>query len=174
MKKILNKFKTGKGATLIEVLMYLAIFSIVVPLLIQILTGTFSVFAKVRATRGLTVSGTSIMETLATNIRAASSYSSSGNNFNTNLGSLSLQIEDGGSTHTYLYTVSNGRLMEKIDSNAAQYISPSGQTVSSFYLTNITSGTISGVVVNLVLLDSRITPNIEAAFINTILMRGDY
>lgn len=169
--------KLNPGFTLLELLIYIAIFTIVMTILIQVLSGTFSIFAQVRSKRGLIVAGSTIIERMSHNIRAASSFSASGNTFDTDPSVMSLSVNDSsGVAHTYIYAKesSTNRLTEKVDSAAAAYLNGPGQTVTTFTVKQLTAGTSSGAVINLVLTDNRITPPISAEFTTTVLMRGGY
>lgn len=172
-----TKPKLNSGLTMIELLVYLAIFSIVLSITIQIMSGSFGIFAKTRSVRGLTTSGSSIIERMSYNIRKSTGLGMTGNTFGVTPGSLSVQLEDsGGVVRTYYYTVdaATSRITETIDSGSPQFLHGPGQTVTNFTVSQITAGDSLGININLTLTDNRLSPAQSETFTTTTLMRGTY
>jgi len=177
MNKFLNKIQNQKGLTLIEVLIYIGIFSLMISIIVQVMSGTFYIFAQARSVRDLNNTGSSIMETISTNVRNAYDFNSTNNTFGANPGSLSILIRDAAdASHTYTYTpvASNTILSEQIDLGTVNNLHSSKITLTNFTVSQITTGGTQGAVITIELTDNRIVPAKSATFQTTVLMRGTY
>lgn len=177
MKKFFNKKENQAGLTLIEVLIYLGIFSLMISVIIQVMSGTFYIFAQARSTRNLNNTGSSIIEMISTNVRNAYDFSATNNSFGVNPGSMSILIQDtAGINHTYTYltTASSTILNEQIDSGTVNPLHATNMTLTNFTVNQITTGTTKGAVITIELTDNRIRPAKSATFQTTALMRGTY
>lgn len=160
-----------------ETLVYISIFIMVFIILIQLLTGIFLIFSRVRVNRNLINTGSSIMERITRNVRMSSNFSTTGNSFNTNLGSISVESTDlAGNINTYMYAVNaaTSKITEQLNGGSPQDLNGNGQTINSFIINPITAGPNSGAVITLTITDSRINPPRTETFTTTVLMRGNY
>ena len=169
--------KKNSGLSLVELLVYVFIVSLLTGATVRLMAGTFGTLAKTRSYRTLLESGSSIMERIVYNVRNGSSFNSTGNTYGTNPGSLSVIVTDDSDVDTiYTYTknVSTNRMQESINSGTAQDMTNSGITVTNFTVNQITAGSHLGVVITITLQDNRISPAISETFTTTALMRGSY
>jgi hypothetical protein len=175
MKIFTKRSKYQSGLTVMEILIYLSILILSTAIIVRVMAGTFGMFAKSRAIRGITVTGSALMERIVYNIRNAESYSVTGNSLGVNPSTLSIVVPDSsGIDHTYVYTVTNNRLTETIDGASAEYLHPANQTITTFRIDQITAGSYSGALITLVLQDGRVSPAETATFTTTTMMRGTY
>lgn len=102
MKKI---FRNQKGFTLVELLLYMGIFSILIVALFQLLSSILDVQLESQSTAGVSQDGRFIVNRLSYDIQRSTSIISP------SLGSQgqSMQLSDG--TTTYSYTLTNGNLI---------------------------------------------------------------
>jgi type II secretory pathway pseudopilin PulG len=166
-----------KGFTLTETLIYLSIFIIVFVLLIQILTGIFFVFSRIRVNRGILNTGSSIIERITRNIRISNNFSETGNSFNTEIGSISIESKDqNGNINTYKYKLNTAtkKITEDINGNGEQDLNGGGSTITKFVINPIIAGLNPGAIISLTITDSRINPPKTETFTTTVLMRGNY
>lgn len=106
IKNIKFKIKKQSGFTLIEILLYMGIFSILIIVLFTLLTSIFDVQLESKSTASVSNDGRYILNRFAYDIGRADSISSP---ISTGSQSLSLEFITGGTTYTY--TLSNGNLM---------------------------------------------------------------
>ncbi len=177
MNKFFNKIQNQKGLTLIEVLIYIGIFSLMISIIVQVMSGTFYIFAQARSVRDLNNTGSSIMERISTNVRNAYDFNSTNNTFGVNPGGLSILVRDAADvshTYTYVTTASNTMLNEQLDLGTVEPLHSSKITLTNFTVSQITTGGTQGVVITIELTDNRIRPAKSAIFQTTALMRGTY
>lgn len=175
MKTFTQRSKYQSGLTVMEILVYLSILILSTAIIVRVMAGTFGMFAKSRAIRGLTNTGSALIERISYNIRNAQSYSVSGNSLGLNPSILSIVVPDsGGIDHTYVYTVTNNRLTESIDGASAEYLHPVNQAVTTFRIDQIVASSYSGALITITLTDARVSPAETATFTTTTMMRGGY
>lgn len=167
--------KYNSGITMIELIIYIAIMGIVMAIVVQLMSGSFAVFAQARAKQGLLSAGSSSIERITYNIRNAESFSGSNNTFDANPGSLSVIVNDVNNvTHTYTYAIVDSRLTEQIDNGTINYMTGPNQVVTNFTVQQITANSKSGAVITIEIADNRVSPASHAIFKTATLMRGTY
>jgi type II secretory pathway pseudopilin PulG len=158
-----------QGYSLIELIIYLAIFIVLSVILINSLVSAMRTYATAESYRVLQNNGELIMERLTREVRDADSIST-GTVYEINPGELVLSRTDTDlSVHAVTVDVENGTVI--IDDNGTSGpLSTSEVTISSLVFHHITTSVSEGVRIELTLATAKGYSN-SASFYTTVLLR---
>lgn len=172
MKLLQIKLNKKKGISLIEIIIYIAIFSMISILVMNSFIVVLSSFSAVRVNHDLLNSGNNTMEKISREIRQAKNVDLVNSVFNSNSSILTLTavdgistvkfIKEGGDLNYYRNGVLVGNLLvEKVSLNA-------------FRLTHIVTTKGEAVVIEITVQSIRGKINKTEKFYNTVVVRGSY
>lgn len=173
----MKKNKGNKGFSLIEMLIYISIMTIIITVVSALMSNTFNTYAKIRSTRNLNIVGASVVDRIVHNIRNAESINDPNSSFEINPSVLSLNMRnDADVLNTYVYNVDQGTdiLTEQINSGEIMDLHTSRYSVTNFVLNKVDSGNTVGLRITISLQDKNIYPPKEETFQTFVLMRGSY
>lgn len=130
-----------KGYTILEIVIYVSILTVIVIMVVESLLSIYRMFTVTQIERKLTLNGDVAMETMIRELRSANGIDASGSVFGAAPGALKLNT--GGSTKTF--ALSGQILTEQDGAGPAQNLTNSDVTVASltFYRS---SGTLAEIV----------------------------
>ncbi|HWC57511.1 MAG TPA: hypothetical protein VG621_00965 [Candidatus Paceibacterota bacterium] len=159
------------GYSLIELVVYIALFILLSLVLIQALVSVMRTYATGARYRALEDNGELVMERITRELRNGSTATTS--TCPTTATTITLASTDAsGGTHTTIFGLSGGNVTLATDGGSAQAISTSDVTASTLTFCSFTTAVGTGVRVHLVLATTRGTSTTSAAFSSTILLRG--
>lgn len=172
MMKILKKNKNSTGYSLVEMLIYVAILSLVSIVIINMLLSFTQSYRIVTALRIAEHSGIDSMERMTRDIRAASSVNTANSTLGSNPGVLTLNSTVNGSATVTKFYLQNGIL--KLDVNGS-YFGP--LTLSNASTTNLVFRVLDNGVSNAVKVDMTIQVLVGGVlrtknYHSTIILRG--
>ncbi len=164
-----------KGFSLIELLIYIAIISMVFGLFTQIVLSVSKSYAEIAVIRNLDTGAISAMERITREVRASSSIDAANTVLGTSPGVLSLnQVDSNGTRSTVLFKTNNQNIQMKRDGNDQGTFLPSGVAVSSLVFSSINSGNSSAVKILMQLVGTSGKITRTKNYYNTIILRGSY
>ncbi len=170
----MNKNKQ-KGYSLVEMLIYLAIFTIMSIAVINSFIVIMSSFTTTRTNRDLLESGSTAMERMSREIRQAISVDVANSTLGTNSGLLQLNsTNNSGNVTVVKFNVLNGNL--NLSQDGVLFDNLLGQNISTTNLIFRRIATTKGeaIKIELTLQDTK-SKNLKTAnFYNTIILRGGY
>lgn len=137
MKKIFVTRELQKGLTIVEMLMYMAIFAVLMTILTQVFLSTLDVQLESKATSSVSQDGSYMLARLSYDIKrsqAVLSPTTYGQPSNT------LQLNENGITYTYT-TDTNGNLLI-VNNQGTNYLNSADTTVNNLSFTRI--GNVGG------------------------------
>ena len=165
---LLNFQKTNKGFSLIETIVYVAIFSILLASVSSATSLLFSSYQKTKVVRRIENSAILSMDRMVRDIRNASSVDAANSVFNVPYGALSLVS---GATTTKYY-LSNGQIYVEENGNTLGPMTLSNVNVSSLVFNYISTGTSEAIRVRMTISGSLSMP--AKNFYDTAVLRGSY
>lgn len=170
----MNKQKQN-GYSLVEIIVYLAIFSAISVLVINSFIVVASSFSATRTNRDLLESGSKSIERMAREIRQATSVDVTNSVLATSPGVLQLNSVDSSGTAVLIkFNVLNGALNMYEGGNLVGNILGQNITASSLIFRRISSANGEAVKIELTLTDSISKDSQTANFYDTIILRGKY
>lgn len=175
-KKFVKRASSVKtGFSLTEMVIYVAILSV---LTIVTVNSTFSAirsFAEFRVSRDLNSSGASLMERLTREIRMANGIDAPNSALGTNPGRLKLLTKDtGGANTTVEFYIENNLLKIKEGGVAAGSLTSSTTAVTNFIARSLTNANSSAIKAEIGLTATRGNISKSGNFYTTIILRGGY
>lgn len=129
--------KKEQGYSLLELVIYIALFSFVVVIIVQSLLYSIRTYAVAQSYRRLQADGELVMETLTRTIRSASAVVSG--SFGTHPSSFTLSEVVSGVTTQTQYSVQNGVLIAS-DGLLSSALTSNEVSVDNFIVSHVTSG----------------------------------
>ncbi|MEK9182159.1 MAG: prepilin-type N-terminal cleavage/methylation domain-containing protein [Patescibacteria group bacterium] len=164
-----------KGFSLIEMIIYAAILSVLTIVTINATFSTIRSFAEFRVARDLNSSAASLLERMTREIRAARGINAAQSSLGVNPGRLTLLTKDsGGADTTVEFYVENGALKIKEGGVAMGALTSSSTEVTNFVVRSLSNPKSSAVKAELGLNATRGGISKSGNFYNTILLRGGY
>ena len=165
----------NKGYSLIEMIVYLAIFTSVSVLVINSFIIVLGSFSATRTNRDLLESGAVVVERIAREIRQAESVDVANSTLGSSPGALQLNSNNSGGTPVIIeFRIVNGALNLYEDDILVRNLLGQNISVTSLIFRRISTTNGEGVKIELTLQDS-ISKNLQtASFYNTIILRGGY
>ncbi|MDP3989532.1 MAG: hypothetical protein Q8P93_04855 [bacterium] len=159
-----------KGATVVELLVYITILSLILGVFFSLMVSVFSTFASVRATRAAITATQTGFERMVREVRGASAIDTQESIFDTTIGRLALVDATGSDI---VFSVQDGVLYLSIDDGALVRLTPEGIALEQFLLTHIDTGTSQGVSIVVTFKDTRGGDGVYEVK-TSIIARGSY
>jgi len=162
---MMKKFQSQKGYSLIELVVYIAIFAMLSVVLTRSLVTIIRTYASAQSYRTLQTNGELVMERLSRELRDATTISSA--TYDSSPGAIALSGTDaGGAVHTATFDVSGGAI--RLDGNN---LTTTDVTVTSFILRRMTTAVGSLIKIELTLTTNR--GNVATtSFYSSFTLRG--
>lgn len=156
---------------MIELIVYLAIFTVISVVLVTSLTTIMRTYARAATYRTLQSNGELVMERIVREVRQAATITTGSSTFGSSPGVLALSGTDaGGTTHTITFDVASSAV-RVTDNGTTNNLSTSEVAVSSLIFRRISTSVGEGVKVELTLATTTGTA-VSANFYSTIILRG--
>ncbi len=171
----MKNLSTKSGFSLIEIIIYATIFSLLAGVVINSFVVTVGSYSDTKTYRDLQESGITSMERITREIRQANSVTVANSNLGTSPGTLELATTDSSGANATVKFVfeNNGIFMYKNGTLAANLL---GQNVipTNLIFRRIVTTNGTAVKVEMTLQDNRGKAHKIAKFYDTIILRGDY
>lgn len=160
--------------SLIEILAYVALFSILSTILIAGIVTAARTFFVVRAERAVITSGNTALDTITNTIRFGERLDTAPSVFDVSPGRIAVVNRlDNLTTETVEIRAESNRLALYRDGVSEGFITPTSVVVQSFIVRRLLSGTHEGIRVELALRDVRSYVS-TSNFYTTVILRGTY
>jgi len=166
---MLRKIQKIKGGySLVEVIFYVSLFTILAVVLLDILMTMTGLFMKTMVNRDI-IQGSTIMESISREIKQANNFS-----FATNVLTINTK-DDANNTKTIVYTFSNSNIQmtDSILGNLGNLNTPNVSVVG-FSVVPINTLKSKAAKINLEVKSNRDSLNLVKDFEDTIILRGSY
>ena len=173
--KTLYKNRPHRGFSLIETLVYLAIFATFSVLVINSFILVVASFTNTRTNRDLLEGGSNVMERISREIRQAKNIDVTNSTLGSSPGVLQLNSTDSsGTAETIKFSITNGAL--NIYQNGTLQDTLLGQNISptSLIFRRISTTKGEAVKVEMTMQDSRSKTLRSENFYDTVILRGEY
>ena len=145
MSIIIKQLKTEKrGFTLVETLFYAAGLVVLILAMSGFLYYMYDWYQSVTIAPRIDRIGVSLVDKIVKDIRSGTSVAGS-SLFNNNNGYITINTVVNTSNFTKYFALNNGTLTYQYNDGATSYISPSGVTISRFYLTSTSTAVSKGI-----------------------------
>lgn len=173
--KIFNKKRNLVfGYSIIEILVYLAIFTSLSILVINSFITILSSFNTTNMNRKLLESGSIVMERVSREIRQAESIDIANSSFNNSSGALQLNSTDGGTPAIMKFIVANGDLNLYKDGNLLGNLLEQDISVTSLIFRRISTTSSEAVKIEMTLEYSKGQSTRSENFYDTVILRAGY
>lgn len=163
--------KRQSGYSLLELLIYVALFSALSVLLVKSLITSLNVYAAAQSYRRVQAEGELAMERIVREIRSATSITTASSTFDSSPGTLVLVGTDSaGASRTVTFSVVSNQLQIN-DNGTVGTLTSSTISISSLIFRRITTSYSSAVKVELTLATS-VGRSVSASFYDTVILRG--
>jgi Tfp pilus assembly protein PilW len=167
--------KKNKGYSIFEVIIYLAIFTVMSVAVINSFILVFSSFANTRSNRDLLESGSTVMERMTREIRQAKGVDVGNSTFSSNPGVLQLNsTDDTGTDILVKFSVSSGALNLYQSGVLVGNLVGQKILVTNLIFRKITTSVGEAIKIEMTLQDTGSKDNKTANFYDTIILRGEY
>lgn len=178
---MLKKLKSNQfGFSLIEVIVYVGLFSLISTTTIAMLFQTVTAFTNLRISRDINDSAVKIMERMTRDIRSANSIDQSNSIFDTNPGKLTIETMSASGTPMTIQYVMVGNALHLYEGASVPSLVDRGSLLSSqtsisgVLFSYIGSGTTEAIKIDLHITASRAKNSATEHFYDTIILRGSY
>lgn len=170
----MKNLNSNKGFSLVELITYTALLSILVVVITNVIVMLYNANAVVKATRNVENSAITATDKLIREIRAASSVDLVNSSLNNDNGILKLNISDSSGSRTSRFYIQNHRIM--VDDNGVQTgpLTISDTIVSSLRFYYLATTTSKAVKFEMTLVGPPSTPGISEKYYGTTVLRGSY
>ncbi len=163
-----NTFFT-KGNSLIELIVYLAIFSVLCLVIIRSLVTSMTVYGQSQGYRKIQEQGALVMERITREIRQATSVTGT---YNTSPGNITLTGKDiSGTVQTIAFSMSSGKVWVSLNGGALSPLTAGNIAPSSLIFRPVTTSKRTAIKVELILTTTS-GASITAPFQTTVFLRG--
>ena len=166
--------KQQQGYSVIELVIYLALFALLSIAIINALIIAMKSFAEVKTMRTLASTASLTMERMSREIRGAQSIDTAGSTFDVNPGVLTLNTQDGsGAARIVVFDVVSGALRLKENGVVTGTLTDAHESISSFIFRKVTTPVGTAVKIEMTITNTSgvvITRN----FYDTVVVRGEY
>ncbi len=167
-----------RGVSIVETLVYIALFTM---LLIGIVQGLYTLTASyknVRVYRSIELAAISAMDRMTRDIRSATSINTSQTSYNVSQGALSLSTYDSSGnplTVRYYLATTTARIMLEENGVSLGPITPNDVAVDSLIFKSYSTTTSSAIKIEIIISNSTSTPvDFSQNFYGTAILRGTY
>ncbi len=168
----MRKISKKSGYSLVEMLIYVSILAILSGVIVNMLISMTSTYRTVVAIRIAEDSGTSAMERMTRDIRAASSLDLGASDLGTSNGRLSLIATSGAVSTTTLFYLDEGRLKVDINGTFLGPLTLSKGRVTSIVFRHLDNGITSAVKIDMTVEGQVGTVVKTKNFHSTVVLRG--
>lgn len=159
----------NKGNSLIELIVYLAIFSILCLVIIRSLITAMTIYSQAQGYKKLQTQGELVMERFTREIRQATTASGT---YDTNPGSLTLTGKDiNGVAQTVAFGIANGKVTVSVNGGVQSQLTGGNIAPTSLIFRNVVTTKGTAIKVELVLATTT-GGSISAPFQTTVFLRG--
>lgn len=171
----INNINKNRGYSLVEIIIYLAIFTSVSLVVINSLIVSMSSFSVVRSNRDILESGTLAMERISREIRNANSVATANSTLGSSPGTLELNTTDINDDPTTIkFTMANGAINLYAGGTLTGNLLGSNISVTSLIFRHIITTEGEAVKIEMTLSDTRTKQSNVEKFYNTVILRGSY
>lgn len=172
----MKKLNFLRGYSLIEVIVYIAIFTSISILVINSFIAILSSFKNTEANRRLLESGSLVMERMTREIRQANSIDLINSTIGSNPGTLQLNEEDSGGNSIFVKfkKENNGEIDIYRNNNSGENLLSSQVLATSLIFRRITTTESEAVKIEMTLNYTNGSIVKNEKFYNTIILRGSY
>lgn len=174
MKYFTISKKNTNGYAIIEIVIYIALFTMISIVLINSLLTAMKSFAEVESDHAIALSATTALERMSREIRGAESVDVGTSILNTNSGVLRINTYDtSNNSKTVTFDVSNNRIELIENGVVTDYITSTNTAVTNLIFRSITTtlGTAVKIELTIQSIHGRI---LSKNFYDTIVLRGVY
>ncbi|MEY2671890.1 MAG: hypothetical protein RL687_307 [Candidatus Parcubacteria bacterium] len=172
---ISNLKKLNKGFSLVEILIYVGIFSIISVAVITSSVVVISSFSKTRDIRNILETGNVVFERMTREIRQSSSVDTAVSVLGSNPGILQLNSTDGsGNARTVKFIIENGALNLYQNGVIVDNLLGSDVSVSNLIFRRIITTAGEAVKIEMTVVNTNTPNTIPRNFNSTIILRGGY
>lgn len=173
--KFLKQKKNIRGFSLVEMIIYALILSILTIVTINAVFSSVRSFAEFRVDRDLNSSATSLMERLTREIRSAYAVDAGQSVFGVNPGRLTILDKNaGGADTTVEFYVENNLLKIKENGVVAGSLISSSTAITNFTVRSLSNPNSSAIKAEIGLTATRGEISRSGNYYTTILLRGSY
>ena len=170
-----NSLKHNRGFTLIEMLVYIAIFTVLSILAIQAMSLVTRAFTDLRISRDLNSSGTALFERMSRDIRGAYDIDETQSTLGSSPGRLTLNTKDTlGANTTVEFYVEDGVVKIKEGGVEQGVIMTTSTSIDNFMIRQISGTNTDAVKVEATITASRGGITKTRNFYTTAILRGTY
>lgn len=171
----MNKSYSNSGLSMMEAVVYIAIFAFLFVLVVNVLITMSGSFAELERFRQVTTGGALGLERIAREARDAVSINTSLSTFGSNPGILVLNtVDEDEEAHIVRFYGSGGTLYVQLDSASAERLTGDDVAVSNLVFRNLSSTESDAVKIELQVHSQRGAREISIPFYDTIVLRGSY
>lgn len=165
-----------KGYSIVEIMVYIAIFAFLSMVVINSFINVMSAFNNTRTYRDLSESGSIVMERISREIRQAKTINITNSVFNSTNGVLELNsTSSAGTSKVIKFMISGNALNIYQDGTLVGNLLKQNISPSSLLFRRITNTNSDAVKIEMTLIDTRNNTNPTSVnFYNTITLRGSY
>lgn len=172
---IKNIEKLNKGFSLVEIVVYIGIFSVISTAIITSSVVVISSFSRTRSTQNMIEASSVVMERLTREIRQGSSVDIGNSVLGSNPGVLQLNsIDSDGNNRVVKFVIENGALNIYQNGTLIDNLLGRNVSVGNLIFRKISTGTGEAVKIELNLNSSNVSSPLSVNFYDTVLMRGGY
>jgi prepilin-type N-terminal cleavage/methylation domain-containing protein len=167
--------RTTKGFSLIEIIIYVALFSVLAGVVINSFVVVVGSFSETKTNRDLQESGATTMERISREIRQAKAIVVGNSSLSTTPGAIELSVTDSlGTSHIVKFIMENNAINMYQDGTFSANLLGQNIIPTSLIFRYITTNTGSAIKVEMVIQDNRGKGHRAVNFYDTIILRGDY
>lgn len=167
--------RSERGFSLVEMVLYVSLFSLISVLSMNMLMQTMKSFTELRISRDINDSAVYVMERLTRDIRAATSVDMPNSTFDATPGRLTLNtVNASGTAMVVEYDVLSSQLHVKENGVDKGSLMSAKTKIDALIFNYVNTGSTAGVRIHLHLRSERGSVSTVDHFYNTILMRGMY
>lgn len=164
-----------RGLSLPEAIVYVAVLSIIMLAVVQIMLALSSSYAVLKVTARVERSASTAMDRMIREIRHARDIDSANSSFGANPGTLTLSTTDAsGNPLTIQFFVSSSTLKIKEGNADAEPLTATGTAVTNLVFRSLATTTSKAVKIELQITASQGTTTVSNSYYSTAVLRGYY
>lgn len=173
-----SKSKNQHGWSLIETVVYAAILSSIIVVVISFSISIIQTWSRIKTQRDLIDSATNVLNYIAQTVRPAENIYLPTSLLNANLGQLSMKTIKNpppNENETFVdFYVDNGTLYQKKEGLNSLALTPGNLSITQFKINTITPSTTPHGIQIILGITSNSLPNMSKIFYSTMVWRGGY
>jgi type II secretory pathway pseudopilin PulG len=172
-----SRFMKGRGGfTLIELVVYAALVSVVGGIILGLMIPMYRAGAEARISRRINTSGALMMERLLREAKDAESINTASSTFGTHPGIFTLNTTNASTTGgTVKFSLSSGRGVLTLGDNSSQFLTGSQTHISELVFWRLVASSSEGVRIELTISDTSAASSTRTrTFYGSAVLRGSY